>query len=109
MRVGGERHAPVAFRPGKIPGGHSVEDAGWAQAPVCTCAENLASAGIRCPDRPSRSQWAIPTEPSWLKRGVCEDTVLRKRQSNPYYRPGVAQRVGRGIALLFHDRGTRSG
>jgi len=24
------------------------------------------------------------------------------------YRPGVAQRVGRGIALLFHDRGTRS-
>ena len=24
-------------------------------------------------------------------------------------RPGVAQRVGRGIALLFHDRGPRSG
>jgi len=23
------------------------------------------------------------------------------------YRPGVAQRVGRGTALLFHDRGTR--
>ena len=23
------------------------------------------------------------------------------------YRPGVAQRVGRGIALLLHDRGTR--
>jgi len=23
------------------------------------------------------------------------------------YRPGLAQRVGRGIALLFHDRGTR--
>jgi len=23
------------------------------------------------------------------------------------YRPGVAQRVGRRIALLFHDRGTR--
>ena len=23
------------------------------------------------------------------------------------YRPGVAQRVGRGIALLFHDRGNR--
>jgi len=26
-----------------------------------------------------------------------------------HYRPGVAQRVGRGIALLFHDRGTRRG
>jgi len=25
------------------------------------------------------------------------------------YRRGVAQRVGRGIALLFHDRGTRRG
>ena len=25
------------------------------------------------------------------------------------YRPGVAQRVGRAIALLFHDRGTRRG
>ena len=25
------------------------------------------------------------------------------------YRPGVAQRVGRGIALLFHDWGTRRG
>ena len=25
------------------------------------------------------------------------------------YRSGVAQRVGRGIALIFHDRGTRRG
>ena len=25
------------------------------------------------------------------------------------YRPGVSQRVGRGIALLFHDRSTRKG
>ena len=25
------------------------------------------------------------------------------------YRPGVTQKVGRGIALLFHDRGTRKG
>jgi len=23
------------------------------------------------------------------------------------YRPGVAERLGRGIALLYHDRGTR--
>ena len=30
--------------------------------------------------------------------------VMRSR-----YWPGVAQRVGRGIALLFHDRGTRRG
>jgi len=25
------------------------------------------------------------------------------------YRPGVAQRVGKGIAPLFHDSGTRRG
>jgi len=34
--------------------------------------------------------------------------VKVKVQCSPY-RPGVAQRVGRGIALLFHDRGTRRG
>jgi hypothetical protein len=27
----------------------------------------------------------------------------------PRYRPGVAQGVGRDIALLFHDHGTRRG
>ena len=32
---------------------------------------------------------------------------LDKRRSR--YRPGVAERVGRGIALLFHDRGTIRG
>jgi len=25
------------------------------------------------------------------------------------YRPGMARRVGRGVALLFHDRGTLGG
>ena len=33
-------------------------------------------------------------------------TVKVKRSR---YKPDVAQRVGRGVALLFHDRGTRSG
>jgi len=32
-----------------------------------------------------------------------------KKVKFSHYRPGVAQRVGRGIALLFHDRGTRIG
>jgi len=35
---------------------------------------------------------------------ICEVKVKWSR-----YRPGVAQRVGTGIALLFHDRGTRRG
>ena len=30
--------------------------AGWAPGPVWTCAENLASTGIRFPDRPARSE-----------------------------------------------------
>ena len=33
----------------------------------------------------------------------------RKKVKCSRYRPGVAQRVGRGIALLFHDRGTSRG
>ena len=35
--------------------------------------------------------------------------VNKKKVKCSRYRPGVAQRVGRGIALLFHDRGTRRG
>ena len=39
--------------------------------------------------------------------GRVDCTVKKVKRSR--YRPGVAQRVGRGIALLFHDRGTRRG
>ena len=35
--------------------------------------------------------------------------VGRVKVQLPRYRPGVAQSVGRGIALLFYDRGTRRG
>jgi hypothetical protein len=35
--------------------------------------------------------------------------VLQVKVKWSCYRPVVAQRVGRGIALLFHDRGTRRG
>ena len=33
-----------------------VQEAGWAPGPVWTDAENLATTGIRSPDRPARSQ-----------------------------------------------------
>jgi len=33
--------------------------------------------------------------------------ILKVKIKCSSYKPGVAQRVGRGIALLFHDRGTR--
>ena len=52
MGVGGQRHAPAALPPGKDPV-PILYEAGWAPGPVCTDAENLASAGIRSQDRPA--------------------------------------------------------
>ena len=43
---------------------------------------------------------------------VCTFMIIKKKVKMvkwSRYRPGVAQRVGRGIALLFHDRSTRRG
>jgi hypothetical protein len=53
--VRGQRHAPAALYPGKVPV-LIVQEAGWAPGPVWTGAENLAPTGIRSPDRPARSQ-----------------------------------------------------
>ena len=46
---------PGRFTPGKDPV-PIVQETGWAPGPVWTCAENLASTGIRVPDRPVRRQ-----------------------------------------------------
>jgi len=37
------------------------------------------------------------------------ELILKENVKWSRYSPGVAQRVGRGIALLFHDRGSRRG
>ena len=37
------------------------------------------------------------------------ETISSKKAKQSLYRPGVVQRVGRGIALLFHGRCTRRG
>ena len=55
MGVGAQRHAPAAFTPGKDPV-PIVQEAWWAPGSVWTGVENLASTGIRSPDRPSRSE-----------------------------------------------------
>jgi len=47
--------------------------------------------------------------PSFLKKIsvlVLHGNKFQIKKFSPY-RPGVAQRGDRGIALLFHDRGTR--
>jgi hypothetical protein len=55
MGVGGQYQRPGRFTPGKNPV-PIVQEAGWAPGPVWTGAENLASTGIRSPDRPARSE-----------------------------------------------------
>ena len=44
---------------------------------------------------------------SWRTRNIVVYLKIKVKWSR--YRPGVAQRVGRDIALLFHGRGTRRG
>jgi len=46
---------------------------------------------------------------SYTETGIRIDSILKVRVKWSRYRPGVAQRVGRDIALLFHDRGPRRG
>jgi len=55
MGVGGQRHAPADLFPEKNPE-PIVYEAGWAEGPVWTGAENLAPTGIRSAERPSRSE-----------------------------------------------------
>ena len=52
-----------ASRPGRKDPVPIVQEAGWAQRPVWTGAENLAPpTGIRSPDCPALSSVAVPTE-----------------------------------------------
>jgi len=64
-------------------------------------AENLVPTGIR-----SRTvQPVVSRYTDWATRPTsCIYKVKLSR-----YRPGVAQRVGRGLACLFHDHSTRRG
>jgi len=65
-------------------------------------AENLVPTGIR-----SRTvQPVVSPYTDWATRPA---RYMNVKVNWSRYRPGVAQRVGRGIALLFHDHGTRRG
>ena len=44
-----------------------------------------------------------------LRKKLEFDTLFMVKVKFSHYRPDVAQSVGGGIALLFHDRGTRNG
>ena len=47
--------------------------------------------------------------PSIIASEFIQNKGTKKKVKWSCYRPGVAQRAGRGITLLFHDRGTRRG
>jgi hypothetical protein len=56
-----------------------VQEAGWAPGPIWTGAENLASTGIRSPDRPARSQslyqLRYPTHRRWKPYRIFKPQV----------------------------------
>jgi len=55
--------------------------------------------------------WNGVTKPRSIRTWYIHVTLANKKLKVKWtrYRPGVAQMMGRGIALLFHDRGIRSG
>jgi hypothetical protein len=55
MGVDGQRHAPAALPLGDKPV-QILQENGWAQGLVWTGANNLATTGIRSPERPARSE-----------------------------------------------------
>ena len=74
---------------------HVVSELGYVSS--------LSAVTLTWPDGPS-----FMCNPNQLNR-IRTNTKVKVKVKWSRYRPGVAQRVGRGIALLFHDRGTRRG
>jgi len=61
------------------------------------------------PGRPHMTLWLMRIA-CWIYRAKnTHKLICSKKLKCSRYRPGVAQRVDRVIALLFHDRETRSG
>jgi len=66
-----------------------------------------------------RLSWNLGASPSWNPQDLfrplmwllylCLYMYTKVMVKWSRYRPGVAHMVGRGIAILFHDRGTRRG
>jgi hypothetical protein len=80
---------PGRFTPWKNPV-PIVQEAGWTPGPVWTCAKNLATTGIRFPDRAARGQSLYGLRypgPSWMCRGIAMSAPpirnLDTKQLNP--------------------------
>jgi len=109
------------FTPGKdqVP----IVKTGWAPGPVWTGVENQAPTGIRSLDRPARSQLLYRVRyPAHIVPGEMAtyiytnvSTYMGKKVQCTHVHAlrlctgRTAHRGSRGIALLFHDHGTRRG
>ena len=56
-----------------------------------------------------QNKWAVREYEAHSYRFICRTWCRRSKVKWSRYMSGVVQRLGRGIALLFHDRGTRRG
>ena len=84
----------------------TVQEDGWAPGRG-GLVRKIRPNGIRSQERPARSKSLHEVRHTGLLWQAIITIIIKVKWSR--YRPGVAQRVGRGIALLFHDRGTRRG
>ena len=57
----------------------------------------------------SRIRVKYGSQISHIRRVILYLETVKCKVKSSRYRPSVTQRVGRGTALLFHDRGTRRG
>jgi len=76
------------------------------------CIEFHPRTGHEVPEEGERYSFALSLTSvldggGWLTPAPAPSSQVKVKFSR--YRSGVAQRVGRDIALLFHDRGTRRG
>jgi len=73
MGVGGQRHAPAAFTPGKDPV-PILQEAGWAPGPVWIGAENLAPPWFDPrtfqPVASRYTDWAIAAHFNWKPKYI---------------------------------------
>ena len=82
----------------------TVSRAAWSHD--CTISIPVPSQAVFSKHRSTRTSLRILREIVKQKHNRFK---IKAKVKWSHYRPGVAQRVGRGTALLFHDRGTRRG
>jgi hypothetical protein len=112
-----------------VPGlAHTSYSAKWTLQKICVCVfisnihywnapniQNSKTSYSKVALAPQVSPGAVMlcktvrSEHVWGRGEVHTEFEKNKKVKFSRYRPGVAQRVGRGIALLFHDRDPRRG